>query len=358
MAIAHSALYYPSIEFVDPRWLWAAALVWDRIYRIVPKDYVPDDCDNVRRLTESGEIGIAIHPDDYTEAVAQQFMTKVNSGDWNAAALEGDLDEEYAHLHRDKVDVQLREMILAKGRGSSQDEWLHVPSDFGALYMTYLAGHIAERACLSLVTDAPAAWTGCTYFAFDGQLRDYPSEDLPQVLAVMLVRDFIPTNLLSIPPSAILSFRERRRAERHRFAEAVRAAAEQLANCRDPNVAQDMYEELKKDVRDSLEEYRRSMDVLKVEGWTGLKTLVFPAATKVLSGLFPLDETQVTLLSATGVAIGAVSGLASLHEKGRRLARDCEYSYLFNMQREWEKCYRGKDWNYYLCRQMEEFIED
>jgi hypothetical protein len=35
----YSALYYPSIEFADPQWLWASSLIWDRIYRIVPKDY-------------------------------------------------------------------------------------------------------------------------------------------------------------------------------------------------------------------------------------------------------------------------------------------------------------------------------
>src|SRR6266576_3973995 len=35
------ALYYPTIEFQDYAWLWSASLLWDRIYRIVPKGYEP-----------------------------------------------------------------------------------------------------------------------------------------------------------------------------------------------------------------------------------------------------------------------------------------------------------------------------
>ncbi|PIU47073.1 MAG: hypothetical protein COS94_08460, partial [Candidatus Hydrogenedentes bacterium CG07_land_8_20_14_0_80_42_17] len=100
-----SALYYPSIEFTDPRWLWASALVWDRIYRIVPKDYTPDDSDNVKRLAETGEIGIAINPEEYAKPVADEFIKKLPSGKWEAAALERNMDDDYARLHRGKVDV-------------------------------------------------------------------------------------------------------------------------------------------------------------------------------------------------------------------------------------------------------------
>jgi len=224
--------------------------------------------------------------------------------------------------------------------------------------MTYLARHISQEADLNLVTDVAAAWTGATYFSFDGQVEDFPHEELPNVLAAMLVRDFVPTNLMNLTPKMLLEFRSKRRDERHRFISAVRNAASVFANCHDEKVALDMYEDLKKDVSESLEDYRASMDILKVDGWTGLKTLVFPVATSVLGKVISLDPTQLTILSATGFAMGAVSGLAAIKQKGKRLARECDYSYLLHMQRTWNKCYRGSDWNYYLCRQMEEFIND
>jgi hypothetical protein len=185
-----------------------------------------------------------------------------------------------------------------------------------------------------------------------------PREDLPHVLAAMLIRDFIPTNVVNIEPKALLSFRDKHRDERHRFVNAVRTAASRMANCHDAKVARDMYEDLKKDITSSLEDYRKSMDILKVEGWTGIKTLLFPAATGVIGKLIALDPTQLTILSAAGLAIGAVSGIASMKQKGKKLTREYDYSYLLHMRRTWQKCYRNSDWNYYLCRQMEEFIND
>lgn len=354
----HSALYYPSIEFEDPQWLWASSLIWDRIYRIVPKDYIPEDSDNFKKLFESGEIGVPIHPDQYAKAVSKTFIRKLRSGYWDAAALSHNMNEDYARLHHDKVDVQLREMIVAKGRGASHKQWLYVPTDFEALYMTYLARYISQKANLNLVTDAAPAWTGATYFTYDGNVEEWPREELPHVLAAMLIRDFIPTNIVEMHPKELLAFRENYRDERRRFVGAVRTAATQIANCHDAKIARDMYDELKKDIISSLEDYKKSMNVLKVEGWTGIKTLVFPAAASVIGKLFPLDATQLTILSAGGLAMGAVLGITSMKQKGKRLAREYDYSYLLHVQRAWQNCYQGSDLNYYLCRQMEEFIND
>ena len=89
-----------------------------------------------------------------------------------------------------------------------------------------------------------------------------------------------------------------------------------------------------------------------------MKTIIFPATTGVISKYIPLDPTQLAILNATGLAMGVVSGLATMKQKGKRLSEEYDYSYLVNLQREWQTCYRGEDWNYFLCRQMEEFIND
>jgi hypothetical protein len=354
----HYGLYYPSIEFADPNWLWASALIWDRIYRIVPRDYTPEDSDSVKRLSESGEIGAPIHPDEYAPDVAKTFIEKLRTEHWDAAALSHNDDDEYARLHHDKVDVQLREMIVAQSRAASREKWFYVPTEFEAHYMTYLARHISEKNGLNLVTDVAPAWTGSTYFAFDGLVRDYPTEDLPFVLASIVVRDFIPSNILGVPPEQLLAFRDRYRDERHRFVGAIQKAAADIANCHDAKVAKDMFEDLQKDIVASTDDFRRSIEILKVQGWTGMKTIVFPAATAVIGKLISLDPSQLFVLSATGLAMGAVSGLAAMKQKGKRLSKAHEYSYLLHLRRLWKQCYRDADWNYYLCRQMEEFIND
>src|SRR5437588_12611117 len=45
-------LYYPSIEFNDDAWVKVAALYWDKLGRIVPSGYNPDDSDTIKQLTE------------------------------------------------------------------------------------------------------------------------------------------------------------------------------------------------------------------------------------------------------------------------------------------------------------------
>lgn len=354
-----SALYYPTIEFTDPQWLWSASLFWDRIYRIVPKGYAPADSRNVVELCDNGEIGVQINPDNYSAAVADEFLNKVREHHWHAAALSMNYNEEYDRLHSDKVDVRLRQMIISKGGKESKDKWLHVPNGFASHYMIYLASHIANKNKLNLITDVSPAWTATTYYTFDDDLKSYFIDELPNVLASIIVREFVPTNLLDIRPKDILAFREKRRDERRRFVQAVRNAAPNLSNCKDPVVVKGILEDVKKDITSSLDEYKRSMDILKVKNWTGLKTISFPAAAPVMNMIMPLGTTQLAILSTTGLALGVLAGIAALKGDAQKLINECEFSYLISMRKEWKKCsLHGGDYNAVLNDHIEEFIND
>ena len=43
----NATLYYPTIEFANKEWLWNACLLWDKVYRIVPEGYIPNDRDEI-----------------------------------------------------------------------------------------------------------------------------------------------------------------------------------------------------------------------------------------------------------------------------------------------------------------------
>ncbi len=355
------ALYYPTIEFHDFEWLWNASLLWDRIYRIVPTDYEPADCENVSILAQGGEIGIPIRPEEHAPAVASSFIKKLEQGRWDAAAVERDIPDEYARLHKGKVDVALREMIIAKGGGAAYDDWLHVPTEFGALYMTYLANHIAESNKLQLLSDSAAAWTGSTYFRFDGDVQGYPHDEYVQQLAVLVLRDFLPEDVTSIPPDSILRFREKYRDERQRLLQALRKTAVDLSECTDSTVIQDRLEDAKKEIEASLKDYRKTVETLNITGWTGIKSLSFPVVTKVASQIAgtELDPSTLMIVSTLGIGLGLVSGLADYRQKRKKVEKESDYSYLLHLAREWKGCARySKDYNYFLCREMEEFIND
>ncbi len=277
------ALYYPTIEFRNYEWLWNASLLWDRVYRIVPTGYEPEDCENVRILAQGGEIGIPIRPETYAPVVAKDFASKLAQRRWDAAAVVGEIPAEYARLHKGKVDVALREMIIAEGKGARHEHWLYVPTEFAALYMTYLANHIASENRLQLLSDSAAAWTGSTYFRFDGDVQDYPHEDYVQQLAVLVFRDFLPEDVTSIPPKSILRFREKHKDERRRFLAAIRKSASDLSGCTDAGVVRDRIQDVRKEIETSLKDYRKSVETLNITGWTGIKSLSFPVITKVAS---------------------------------------------------------------------------
>jgi hypothetical protein len=355
------ALYYPTIEFTNHQWLWSASLLWDRLYRIVPTGYQPDDPPNVLALMESGEIGIPLHPDDYAPLIAEEFIARLDSGEWNAAALTLDMPDEYRRLHTDKVDVVLRDMIIAHGAGKAQGEWLHVPTDFAAHYMTYLANAVAERNKLQMLSDSAPAWAGATYFKYNGQVEDFPRDEFTQQLATMVVREFLPSDILSIKPKDILSFREKYRAERQRLLTSMQTWAKRLSECDDDRVAQDLIQDMNKDIEASLKDFRGSLSALNVAGMTGLKSLTFPVVTKVASliGGKDLDPSTLLFVAGASVALGLVSGLSDWNQKRKKLTKECDYSYLMHMRKQWKGiAMYDKDYNYYLCRKMEEFIND
>jgi hypothetical protein len=357
----NNALYYPTIEFQDYAWLWSAALLWDRIYRIVPEDYEPDEPENVRILNEGGEIGVPLRPGPYAKETADEFLKKVKSGAWDAAALEFDVEEAYTRLHEDKVDVRLRQMLVATGKASAQGEWLYVPKQFESLYMTFLAERMSRRNGLHLISDLETAWSASTYFKYDGEVLEQPREDTTHQLAVLVIRDFLPRDILQLTPSDIIKFRDKRRAERQRFLSAIQDAAKHLSECEDQQVYEDRVRDIKRNIEDTLADYKKSVSDLKMIGWTGLKSVTFPVVTKVASAIAgkALDPYLLTTISALGIGLGLVSGFKDFRGKKEKLEKESDYSYLLHLGRDWKECaLYGRDYNYLLSRVMKEFIDD
>lgn len=354
----NSALYYPSIEFRDFRWLWTSALLWDKIYRIQPADFSPDEPDNVRALCEEGDVGIPLRPAAYAKEVAQEFMISVDTGKWNAAALEKRNVRNHVRIHHDKIDIQLREMLISKGRAASHEQWLYVPDDFEALYMTYLAKKMASKNGLQPVSDSNAAWTALTYFSTEGIETECLPKDMPFALAALMIGNFVPQNITDITPKALLAFRRRYPDERRNFMRAVKDAAKQLANCHDAKVVKEIVKEIQKDIERALKDLQGSMEALQAESFVGLKSLTLPMSSAVLGALLPLEFTQSVLLGATGLAVGSIASVATYKQKGKRLSKEHEFSYLMHAERAFPKTVEDMNVPRRLYRNMNEFIND
>ncbi len=119
--------------------------------------------------------------------------------------------------------------------------------------------------------------------------------------------------------------------------------------------------DIKRDIGSALVDYKKSMEVLNVVKWTGIKSLSFPALTTVVTKITgnELDPTTLFIVSALGIGIGTITGLLDWKHKREKLSKESDYSYLLHLSNEWKGCaMNDHDYNYVLCDQMDQFIND
>lgn len=356
------ALYYPSMEFRNTAWLKGMLLFWDGIRRIVPESYTPNDVDEVKPFLEA-EIIKSIDPREDAAKIADEFRNKLEK-QYTAAALSymerPEDHERYYKIHPDKVDSRLRDLLSAKEISKATKDWLNVSEEFGRYYMLYLSNSVAESRGLAKITDSKEAWAASTYFDYEGEIDpDTPFEENNQVITLML-RDFIPANIHTIPAKSILSFREKYRSERRRFLESIKSYIAKISDISDPQVIEDAVNEYKKDVEDSIKDFRESLRSLKFTSLAGIKVIAFPLSTNVIHWLGMCTyEYQVISTAVAGLALGLLTSYREYKEKRKALIKECDYSYIYFLDNTFDKWhYDGGPLNYHLYRQIEEFIND
>lgn len=357
-------LYYPTIEFKkeDYKWLWIASLLWDKIYRIVPDGYCLDEPQNIQELCSSGDIGIPLAPNRYSEEIASDFLKKIEEEYWNAAALEFNHDDiekykDYTRVHKDKVDVTLRNIMLMDNKNLQDDEWLFVPQEMANVYMTYLANHIASENNLALNTHNYDIWTASTFFQFDDAIqdgvfwgRDYTNKSTA-VLASILIKDFIPENLMGISPKELLKFRKSRGGEREEFLLEVQKLNDKLAAVKDERIIEQIVNDELSKVEKSLEQYKKSMDLIKATKWTGSLSMLTTLAIDGAGYINP-EANFIKPLTTCGLGIGLITGLIQ-----NRIQKELTpYSYLTSLKT--LNNHNFGEYNYHLYRKLEEFIND
>ncbi|EGT3599406.1 hypothetical protein FT888_04070 [Clostridium perfringens] len=327
-------LYYPTIEFKNPLWLWSASLLWDKVYRIVPKGYKPKDCENIRRLIEESDFIKAIDPKQYSKESVEEFMLFINDKKkaW-ACALESAKyrNEQYTKLHKDKVDVKLRKMILAKNIKNS--EWLDVNDEIASLYMLYLAGNIAEKNNLILSTDSSEAWCGRNFFNYNGKIDSEILDEDVTALSAVTISEIIPNSIINLTPNELIKFRNNSSDERKEFFKSINELNTALSGCCDSQVIDDILNEHILKIKKSKEEYKKRMRDIKISGFLGVKTAVIPIAIPVLESITNISEAMRKELTMLGVGIGMVGTCFDIHKAIKDEKKNYKYNYLLELER-------------------------
>lgn len=362
--MSKNILYYPTIEFKseDYRWLWVSSLLWDRIYRIVPDGYKLNEPRNIQELCSTDEIGIPLSPNKYSKRASDEFLLKLESREWQAAALEFDHEDielynQYCRVHKDKIDVTLRNVLLLDKDISQDEDWLYVPREMSNLYMAYLAKYIADENKLALNTHDTDFWTASTFFSYDTQIQSgyFPGEEYIDrsyaVLASLLIKDIIPENIMNITPKELIKFRQQRKDERTQFIQAIDSFRENLSGISDERILRDIISEEKAKVEYALNNYKKSMDIIKATRWTGHLTSLLTIAADAL-GYIKVDTNTISAITSGSVGLGFITGLVEKNVS----VKETPYSYLTSLKKILPD--KFDNYHYNLYRQVEEFIND
>jgi hypothetical protein len=173
---SYTALYYPFIHFKDDRWVKLTALYWDRMGRIVPSTYTPDDSDTVREL---GNFVETLRPQwvcpdfgetftkfiqEYGDQLQQrydvsqrdQWLKIPASQQPPVAGGPSGSDPRLSYVFYEKMTPDLRKVMESSQIALPDDanpQWIGMHPQMAQVYMTALANQLAGEHGLYPLTD-------------------------------------------------------------------------------------------------------------------------------------------------------------------------------------------------------------
>ncbi|MBA0204411.1 hypothetical protein [Pectobacterium aroidearum] len=344
------SLYYPSIEFRDPEFLKKSLLVWDKVFRIVPPSYQPNDSPGII-LASQAEFVVDIHVDDNDKKITAdnfiRFHERIISHD-NQLVWPAGLDSEsFVRINPEKIEARLLPLFEELNKHFTKDGFMNVPADIVGGYMFYLANSVAKRRDLHLLTDSPDSWVVGTYFSQDGNFSEFVSDDnCDQYMCQCSVDSLLPNNLSEISMDKIFRFCEEHREEKENFRSELEKLRMELARCNNKSHAQYIANDFVLKLNKAKQEYKDSLRILNPKNMYSIFTVGIPASASVMS-LFRTPWESLNI--AAGVSMGAIAALFSKnmipHNKGTG-------SYLVSLDR------ISSEPTYQLNRAFNEFIND
>nr|WP_294865311.1 hypothetical protein [uncultured Pseudogulbenkiania sp.] len=348
------ALYYPSIEFNDLDALKRSLLVWDRVHRIVPAGYQPEDQPEISTAVQSGAImNLTVDAHEKSSA-AHRFLdfhflrTSASTPlTWPA----GFSTETFTRINPEKIDAKLLPLFEQLAKRLTADGFLEVPHEFAGGYMFYLATSVAEQRALNLTTDSSDYWAVGTYFANEGCFTEQVyDEHANTYLANLAIDDLLPSDLSSVDLETVLRFREETTELRNQFQRELELLRSEIARCNNKEHARYIVQDFIKRFERAKTEYRKSMAFFRKPDLCSIFSVGVPAAATMIAlptvgGGDPYDPIRI----GAGILMGAVSALATreMGHKPKSIA-----SYLVDA----ESLTRTP--SFLLHRKFEEFIND
>lgn len=361
------ALYYPTIDIRNDRWLKSAVLFWDKIETIVPQSKMerPYENSTARVLYENDFlIPHIVNPfsedvveleDDVRRYVDTKEGKKLLCHRWynvSRAQMRGDgfYDRQRARdaflndwrkrnrekfgdffIHIEKLPHFLQDELQVY---ADENGFVASTPEFLEYYMTLLANNICRRHNLSLLTDRMIVNNLSNKILKDKAGIEVPVKTDPQNLQCILYRIIIDNILINptTPIVKIVEFKNRYRDELSRFRQEVSRLTIIDSNLTTLDAVTDQVREIyENSVVPSVNDLKRALD------GASIKWILDNAYSYMVSSLAPatLNLAGLPLSRSIPVSAGLAVGYTALGawQAKKDIMRNSPYSYLIRANR-------------------------
>ena len=348
-----SVLYFPHIEIANPQWLKTSLLLWDNVYRIVPKSYTPLDNDDTKRAVDAGLVRAVNLEQPDLQGISRRFNKFLRSLPFTPAGLESG---EVSLLHPEKVDATLYPLLEQYAQGEKRGGWIELPREIVRGYMFFLSTQVAKRRKLERCTDDKYAFAVASYFSESANFGEHLYElESPGYYSSLIFEDLLPSNVEHIPMDQIIRVASNSRDERIAFREQLLKFTSELCQCESRDHANTIANDYKRDLIAARDKLKASQGFLGEHDRGSLFTMGVPVALTAFGGLISggADPFGIHTLSAS-LLIGAIAAYADFRKVASAAENPYGAAYLVSL----EKQFAGTGTYPAFDRYLEEFVND
>jgi len=353
-------LYYPTIEFQDETWVKSALTFWDKIYRIVPREYHPNDSDEIYIAKQEGLIEDIFLSTEDLKKTAIEFEIFCDNQDGLPAGLDASLYE--VRLHSDKIDERLKPFFAQFSKSVDKDGFYKIPEKIANGYMFFLSDTVSKRRDIPKLTDNPDMFAAMTYFDMEGDIDEwFTDEEASETYSNLVIENLIPADIRSISIKELIKINKNLSEYKKEFRKCVSEFNDKLTKIEDKEF---VISEIKK-FKDELSRVNVGKnEILRTyikELKPSLLYVGLPVcATSIVGSIYtsPHDLYTTIVQISKGIFLGGVASLGNAGKDIRKRWTSSRSNYYLELKKHLTSDQNAPLKITSMTRRLEEFIND
>ncbi|HKM93914.1 MAG TPA: hypothetical protein VJY41_09695 [Prolixibacteraceae bacterium] len=315
-----SILYYPTIEFQSETWVKASLTFWNKIYRIVPPHYRPNDSIEIAEAVDGKFIENIELSDADLKDTAESFTKFCEKLHWYPAGFESSTYE--VRLHNDKIDTRLKPFFKEFSGNYDREGFYKIPEEIANGYMFFLSHNISRRRNINMLSDNPDMFAAMTYFESEGNFDEhFLNSESEELHTNLMIENLIPKDIRSIKMSTILKISNDLEKSKNEFRDSIAGFAKEFNQIEDSSFAIKEIEKFKEKLQNNKiarAEYLRSYSQNLIPSLIYVGLPVF--ATSLIGSVFTAKDDIFNVAELfKGVAL---AGVATFSNAGKDIVKN------------------------------------